>query len=117
MKIIIERKDVQEVQRIAAKHMLLKIPAKIVRLIITASTRLQAELLSGGLDTYGREVLTDTLIEFVLVNSKPTVVDDMIGPLDYWHWPCNASSEEYSKAFYKKFFKSAEKLGMTVIKD
>jgi hypothetical protein len=69
-------------------------------------------LLEGGLDTMGRDYLIGSLVEIVMKDVPPTVTDKMLGGgWKEWHWPCNGSSEEYAKAFYKAFFEACEKKG------
>jgi hypothetical protein len=55
---------------------------------------------SGDLDTLPREDLAQALLDFLLPG-PPTVQDDLSFHQERWHWPMNASSGKYCRAFTK----------------
>lgn len=66
------------------------------------------------LDTAPREDLGGAIIT-VIMPEKPTVRDALIQrKLEYWHFPCNASSSKYTKAFFKRFAQAAEEHKMEI---
>ena len=97
MKFEIEESDIQEVQRIAIKYYGVSLTPDQAKYFIESNLELVGELLYGGLDTQGREILCDCMVEKILGNS--------------WEWPLNSSSDQYKEEFYTQFKRSAIEKG------
>lgn len=106
MKIKIEKSDIKEVISIAKDYYgIILAPAQALELI-QKNTSLQEELImQGGLDTVGRETLSDCMVHHIMKGCPPPENKDKwsIG----WHWPHGGSTEEYTNEFYKKFKETA----------
>jgi len=85
------------------------------RQVIAADDTLRDELRgvreAALLDTYTRDYLIMAVIEVVLPG-PPAVQDSMIfRPMEYWHWPCNGSDDQYAATFYTAFKRAAKEKG------
>ncbi len=114
MKLEVELKDIKEVKRIASDYFGVIVDDEKARNLIQDNKRLAGELVYGGLDTCGRDVLADCIVEDVMKYVPCKVKDEIHGKS--WSWPCFGSSQEYKEAFDKAFKENASTRGYKLAK-
>lgn len=115
MKLVIEKKDIEEVISIAKRYYGVIVAEEKAQELIKKNRDLAKELADGGLDTVGRSVLADAIVQDVLKNVLCEVRDRHSGS-KYWEWPMYGSTEEYKEAFDKAFKENAEVRGYKLAK-
>jgi hypothetical protein len=101
MKIIVEDSDVKEVKNLLFEYYGVILNDKQAKNLIKTDKELASELYEcdSELDTYGRELLAQVLVEWAMDGMPPPKNTDT----NKWTWPINADSDEYQQEFYKTF--------------
>lgn len=116
MKIIIEDKDLKEVQRIAHDYYAIVLTDEQAWFLIEKDTNLASELLGGSLDTMGRELLAQNIIDWAMKDVPPPTSKRLGGFWQgEWSWPCNGDSDEFKNEFNLEFRKAATNLNLELI--
>lgn len=101
MKIIVSKKDIEEVIQVSRKYFGLEL-TKAQAKATFRDRHFAGSYYSAGIDTYVREILSSYFAE------------KFTNGLD---WPVNCDSDKYQKKFYKQWLAGTKKLGYKVINE
>lgn len=106
MKLTIESADINEVQSIANDWYGVILTSPQAKELIKGKLATELAACEGSLDTQGREVLSDAIVNHVMKGMPgPSSPDKWQATT--WHWPSFGSTQEYKDEFDAKFKESA----------
>lgn len=117
MKFTVEKKDIKEVISIAKDYYGVGVSEEKAKQLVQSNSNLAEELVHGRLDTVGRSVLADAIVQDVFKNvTCKTNSKNACDPTgNHWEWPLYGSSQEYKDTFDREFKANAPKRGYKLL--